>query len=263
LGVPIEEGRTFSAAEIAAGAPVAIIEARLVRELWPGTSPIGDRLDRLHRSLAGVRIIGVARDVLPHSVLDPGDTATTIYRPLPNHQSLRALLVRTRGSASAAAADVRAALIDLDAQWRPSVSFPGDVLAPQRRIAAIPSRIATIAVAAILVLAAIGVYGLTTFTIGQRQREIAVRMALGAGRAILARVLTDGLRPIAVGLVAGIALAWVAGRGLGAILLGVSALDPLSVAVALVVLLAVTCGAILAPARRSTRLDPAAVLRQE
>ena len=264
LGIPLEDGRTFTAAETAAEAPVAIVSARLARALWPGASPVGDRLDRLHRSLAGVQVIGVAGEVLAYSVADAIETTAAIYRPLADAQPLRTLIVRTRGSAAEALAGVRAALVPLDPQWRPAIGFPRDVLARQIEVAAVPSRIATVAVAAILVLAAIGIYGLTTFTVGLRRREIAVRMALGAGRqAIVTRVLADGLRPVVAGLVAGIGLAWLAGRWLGAILLGVSALDPWSIAIALVVLLAVAGGAILAPARRSTRLDPAVVLRPD
>jgi predicted permease len=265
LGIPILEGRGFDATEAAAGAPAAIIAARLARDFWPGGSPVGDRLDRVHRALAGVQVIGVAGDVLPYSLLDAGHDTTAIYRALArNDTGIRMLVVRTRGEAPAAVADVRAALAGLDPRARPSISLTRDVVEAQIRGAAVPSKIATLAIAAILALAAIGVYGLSTFTVGRRRREIAVRLALGASRrAVVRRVLADGFRPIVIGLAIGLVMAWLAGRWLAAILLGVPALDPWSVAVALGALLGVTGGSMVLPARRSTALDPAAVLRQQ
>lgn len=265
LGIPIREGRTFGAEEIAADAHVAVVAERIARDFWPGTSPVGDRLDRVHRSLAGVLVVGVAGDVLPYSVLDAGHDTTAIYRPLPRgDQGLRMLVVRTRGRAADQAAGVRAVLGDLDQTSRPSITVARDVLDSQIRTAAVPSNIATVAIIAILALAATGVYGLTTFTTGLRRREIAVRMALGATRRVILRtVLFDGLRPIVAGLAAGVGLAWIAGRAFSAVLLGVPAVDPLSVATATGVLLAVTAAAIVPPARRSADHDPAIVLKDQ
>jgi ABC-type antimicrobial peptide transport system permease subunit len=134
-----------------------------------------------------------------------------------------------------------------------------DHLAPIHAIVAVASIVAVVA----LGLAVVGLYGVTAFVVGQRTQEIGVRMALGASGRDVARLLVrESLRPVAIGLVAGMVLAAVAGRLLTSSVLGVSPTDPASLAAAAGVLVLSALGAVVSPARRASRVDPATVLRQ-
>jgi ABC-type antimicrobial peptide transport system permease subunit len=115
-----------------------------------------------------------------------------------------------------------------------------------------------------LLLAAIGVYGLLSFAVAQRTREIGVRTALGAGRSgIIALVLRSALRVVLAGALAGVFGAWAVTRLMGALLFDVSPLDPLAFAAAVFVLVGVSVGAALIPTWRATRVDPLVALRQQ
>ena len=115
-----------------------------------------------------------------------------------------------------------------------------------------------------LIVAAVGVYGVVGYLVGQRTQEIAVRLALGARRrTVLAWMVWEGLRPVSLGLIAGVA-ASVAGRGSSSgMLFGVTATDLPTYAAVVALLFAIACGAVLIPARRATRVDPMTALRAE
>jgi ABC-type antimicrobial peptide transport system permease subunit len=113
-----------------------------------------------------------------------------------------------------------------------------------------------------LVLAALGVYGVTAFVVSRRRQEVSVRMALGASGADVRRLLIrDSLRPVLIGLAAGTAVALAVAKIFASLLPGISPFDPLAIGTSLVVLLAASLGAVLGPARSASRLDPAAILR--
>ncbi len=132
-------------------------------------------------------------------------------------------------------------------------------LAEPRALAALAGILAAVALA----LAVVGVYGVTAFVVGQRTQEISVRIALGASRRDITRLLLhDSLRPVAIGLVAGVFVALLGGRVFAGVLYGVSTADPIAFVAALLVLLSIATLAVIVPTRGAAAVDPAAVLRQ-
>jgi ABC-type antimicrobial peptide transport system permease subunit len=128
-----------------------------------------------------------------------------------------------------------------------------------RALATLAGALAVIA----LSLAVVGLYGVTAFVVGRRTREIGLRMALGASdRDVLQLLIGDGLRPVLVGLVAGIVMAFIAGRVFAGVLFGVQPADPSAFLSAILVLATAATIAVILPTRRASHVDPAAVLRQ-
>jgi ABC-type antimicrobial peptide transport system permease subunit len=158
---------------------------------------------------------------------------------------------------------VRSALEPIDPRISFDVQSVNDAL--QRQIAEprALAMLATVLAAIALGLAVVGIYGVTTFVVGQRTQEIGVRLALGAtSRDVTKLLLADSLRPIGVGLCAGVVAALLAGRVFAGILFGVSPLDPIAFAAAVLVLLGTAIIAVTVPTRRAASLDPSSVLRQ-
>src|SRR5262249_21340793 len=206
--------------------------------------------------------VGVSRD---HKVRSVGEEPTP-YIHLPASPRTRiSLLVRTAQPAEKALPALRAAVLRLE----PDVVFTEDV--PAADVAATtlaPTRIGAVLLAAFgslaLLLAAIGLYGVISYSVSQRTREMGVRMALGARRTeILRLVMGQGARLALVGVGAGIVLAALVGRVFTALLYGVSPMDPLAYALAIGVLAAVAAAAHLAPAPRAAPADPMRALRSE
>jgi ABC-type antimicrobial peptide transport system permease subunit len=158
---------------------------------------------------------------------------------------------------------IRSALVAIDPRVRLDISLAREGL---RRQTAEPQALATLAAALAilaLALAVVGLYGVTTFVVGQRTQEISVRMALGAtSRDILRLLVSDSLRPVAVGLVAGVIAAFAAGRVLAGALFGVPAADPLAFGAGLAILSVAAAAAVAIPTRRAAATDPAQSLRQ-
>jgi putative ABC transport system permease protein len=152
--------------------------------------------------------VGVAREAV-YDLLDLSRPTSAVYRPLvAEDYRLARLLVRTRGDAASAAYDVRLRLRGIVPDSRTGATVLGDVLRRQVAVIRIPARFASIAAVTVLLLAIVGLYGLTAFRVRQRVREIGVRMALGASRtAVIRGLLRDGLRPVVVGLVVGVGAA--------------------------------------------------------
>lgn len=264
LGIPLLKGAGFNGAEGESAADTAVIGENLARAFWPAEEPIGSTLDRLHPDLAGVRVVGVAREAL-YDLVDLSHPASAIYRPLvAEDYRLARFLVRTRGDAASSARDVQARLREVMPDSRTGATVLGDVLRRQVAVIRIPARFASIAAAAVLLLAIVGLYGLTAFRVRQRVREIGVRMALGASRtAVIRGLLRDGLRPVVVGLALGVGTAAVFAQLLAAILLGIPPHDPVSILGAAVLLMAAAAAAIFISAVRTAVLDPSVALRTE
>jgi putative ABC transport system permease protein len=267
LGIPLVRGRLLQPADdLPGGAPVAVVSESFARLHFPGQDAVGKAVE-VTVAFPGVRrIVGVVRDVRRR--LDE-HTAPQLYLsfhqpsaqvPLP----IRTLVVRTRAGVSAIA-PLRAELASMDAGLPlGDVKTMDELLArslQQRRLSA--TLLALFAGLALL-LAAAGIYGVMSYTVAQQTRELGLRMALGAPRArVLRMVLGQGLRLGLLGLALGLVAALAFTRVLASQLYEVSATDPPTFIVIAAFLLAVAALATLLPARRATRVDPAIALSHE
>jgi predicted permease len=264
--IPILLGRDFTPAEADRGQPVALVNAALARRLWPGADPLGRRLRGAGGTGPWLRVIGVAGDVDNSFHLAGVDAvpAAQIYVPYPmSPTSDMSLVVQAKGRPAALAAAVRAQV---------RAAGPGvpvyrlltmdDVIAQVLWLPRLWGQWFTVFGGLALLIAALGVYGVTAFAVAQRRREIAIRMALGARRGhLLAMITGQGAALAAVGIVIGVAVALPAMGALAAVLYGVSPTDPSIFGGVAVLLLATCLLATWVPARRASDQDPSRVLR--
>lgn len=267
MGMHLLAGRRFSSADSTQGAPVAIVDATFVRHFWPSASPsavLGRAID-----VAGQKreIVGVVNHVRESGLTGPGATPEAY---VPQQQAalftnvlffvLRTRLADPMTLRAAAAAQIQA----LDAtqpitEVQTMASLVASTTAQSRLVLDLLLAFAVLA----LILAAIGVYSALSFAVAARTREIGVRMALGAERRqVLGAVLAQGMKPAWIGAAVGIGLVLGFGHLAAAFLPGVSAHDPLTLALAVIVLLAVAAVACLIPARRAASVDPLDALRE-
>jgi predicted permease len=262
LGLRILRGRTYSDTEVAAAAPVAVVSESLARRLWGAEEPVGQVLDefRLIDKAPRVTVIGVVSDTIPARLAE--FRTSSVYRPVTRWPTAQ-MVVRTGGAAEAVLPALRAALQPIDARVRPELRLVKDGL--QRELER-PRSFATIAgyVAGLaLALAVIGIYGVTAFVTGRRTREIGLRIAVGASRADVVRLLLrDSLRSVVLGLGGGLIVALIGSRFFTGTMYGVTALDPVAFAAAAVTLTVSAALAAYLPTRRAARVDPVVVLRQ-
>ena len=258
MRVPLLAGRTFGPGD-ATGPLTVIVSDGLAARLWPGASALGQRI-RFANDTVWRAVVGVVRDVRKTIT---GELLPDVYVPF--DQSPRAytgLVVRTRGDANGSQ-PIRRGLAAVDAALAPSdVAAFEDVVGNQtarpRALAALLTGFASFA----LVLAALGLGGSMANLIVQRQRELAVRMAVGATSSDMLRMLLgDAGRIIGAGLLAGGALAYALSRVLTSQLFGISASDASTYAVGAVILASIGLLAAALPGMRVARIDPASVLR--
>jgi predicted permease len=260
LRVPIVAGRTFGGGE--PDAPLVISEG-LARRFWPRQPALGKVLTSEGWPVPRT-VIGVVRDASNAAIWR--DKEMSIYLPVETATDARALalIARFSGDAAAGARAMKLSAASLDADLRFEAS-PLDVLL---RLWLLPSRVAAAAAGVLallaIVLAGIGLYGVLSFSVSHRTREIGIRMALGADpRSVVTLVMRDSWRLVASGLAIGGVAAVVAAPLLGRLLFDVSAFDPITLVVVPVVLTLVAAAASYVPARRASRLEPLAVLRVE
>jgi predicted permease len=260
MGLRLVRGRTYTEAEAAIGAPVALVTEQFARTAWPAGDPVGARLDDVGEELAGVRVIGVVSDSV--GALVPRIRQDGVFVPLTDPRA-GTVMVRTRGPAEAAVPLVHAAAAALDPRVRivtvAMKTAVADEMRPVHAVVTIASMISTVA----LGLALAGLYGVTAFVVSQRTQEVGIRMALGArARDVAGLLARESLRPVAIGLATGLGLAILAGKLFMSLIFGVSSTDPASLAAAAGALALSAFAAVAVPARRAARVDPAAVLRQ-
>jgi len=258
---PLRRGRAFTAADTAQSLPVVIVNETTARRYWPGADPIGKHLansrDKVQRE-----VVGVAADVKFRSLDAPN--IEEMYLPLAQSPwPSMTVLVRSDADPRPLVAAVRQELARLDPDIAVSgvqsldEIVSGSVAQPQ-----LVERVVAVFAALALVLASIGIYGVMSYSVAERTRELAVRMALGAGpREILRLVLGEGLGLTAAGLVLGLAVSLAATRLMSSLLFGVSATDPVTFGGAVGVLAATALLASFLPARRGMRLSPVRALR--
>jgi putative ABC transport system permease protein len=266
LGISVVRGRDFNEADRRAATPSMIISESLERRLFPGEGAIGRRIKPGSGTQPFHLVVGVAEDV--HDARAGGQAVQEYYvarrRAPEDARRSSFLVVRTSASAALAAGFLRQEIATVDPQ------LPVEIRTMEARVAELSSRprflawlLAAFAGLA-LALAAAGLYGVASYLVTQRTRDIGVRMALGATPADIARnVLGEAARWVAGGTMAGLALGWISARALQAQLYGVSGADPLSWIGALLVLSIALAIAVTRPVARAARIDPMTVLRVE
>jgi predicted permease len=265
-GVPLLRGRNFTDADRADAAPVAIIDKLLADKHFAGQDPIGKQISRGGGDDAvWLTIVGVVGTVKTND-LGADVRKETMYVPLrQGFMRLGAIVVRSAMPRDELSRQIRNVFKRID---------PGqpifDVKTMQERIHAslgprrAPMQLLLAFAGVALVLAAVGIYAVLAFLVGQRSGEIGVRMAIGAGRQdILRMVLRQSANLIGLGIVIGIVAALLIGRGLATQLFGVSQYDPMTYISVIALLTLVAMGASLIPARRASGIDPLRALRQE
>ena len=259
--LPLRAGRDFSLADGAGAAPVAIVNETLARRF-----PNGALGHDLYWGARVLRVVGVAADASYHGVQD--GYVPVVYTPVAQQlDSVPSLsfVLRSQLSAAALAPAIRGAVADL------SPGVPVTNLETQQQAMAatyqaqnLLARFCGGLALVVLLLAAIGLYGLVAFAVVRRTREFGIRIALGATRAAVARlILRETLRIVAIGAAAGLALALVAGQALQSLLFQVSPRDPLTLGAAAAFLALIALLAAALPARRAMRLSPLAALRHD
>jgi predicted permease len=261
MGIPLLRGDPLPD-QLTGGAPVPmLISETAARRSWPGEDPIGQVLDA---GWTSVVVTGVVGDVRQLGLAEEARPA--VYLPqLVAPRLLATLAVRTAGDPAALAAPIRQAIHELDPnQPLRSVATLSGVLSESIARDRFFTLLFGIFGGLALVLAAVGIYGVLAYSVGQRTREIGVRMALGARSAdVLRMVVGGGMLLVGVGVVLGTIAALLLTRVLQSELYGISATDPLTFAAALGFLGAVALLASYVPARRATRVDPTVALRAE
>jgi putative ABC transport system permease protein len=277
MNIPVRAGRASTDGDAAGSPPVALVNETLARRWWPEGGALNDRVvigrfrDRDFPEIRDVprQVVGVVADTKTANLKEP--TRPTIFVPIAQAQEAVAQgsgsivwILRTAASGSIAA-EVRRAVTEADPRQRvrrlqSMEEIVSSTTADSRFDAWLFGAFAAVALA----LAAVGVYGLLSFSVAQRRQEIGTRMALGAGRwDILKLVLREGLALTAIGLVLGIGGALFVTRFLSTLLFGVRPNDPVSFVAVAVLLLAVGAIASYVPARRATRIDPMTALRYD
>ena len=264
LGIPLERGRDFASTDGPGAPPVVIVNQTMAERFWPGQDAIGKRF-KFFGDPEFSSVIGIARNSKYNAVAE--DPIPFIYQPLKqNYTPAATLHVRVNGAARGLTSAVRAAMQEID----PTLSvFNVRTLEEQVARSLEPQRINVIVLVAFgglaLLLASIGLYGVASYSVSQRTREIGVRMALGAqSSSVLSLVLGRALLVvgvgIAIGLVSAIALASLVPPEL---LPHTSTRDPMTLAGTSLVLALVALVAVYIPALRATRIDPLVALRAE
>jgi len=260
-GIPVLAGRDFDDHDLADGQNVLLISEAGAKKVFPNENPIGKTLLVTSAGTPAV-IVGVVGDVRSQRVAQP--PGMEFYRPWAQENfPFLAITVRSRLEPGVVSRLVQSALTTVDpglaiAQPRTMDAIVAQALGQARLMMSLLGMFAIVA----LVLATVGVYGAIAYTIGQRTGEIGVRMAFGADRRHILRLVADqGMRPVAVGLAVGLAGALVLGRLIASQLYETSARSPILLAGTIVILAIAALTACIIPARRATSIDPMEALR--
>jgi len=262
LRTPLLRGRDFTDADDERATSVAIVNETLARRLWPNQEPIGRTLlqndGETSRTLT---IVGVARDAKYRTL---GEAPRNyIHVPLRQQYNARVnIVVRARAATLPA---IRRLVASMNPRMpivsaQPLAERAGIALVPQRVAASVTGGLGLVG----LLLAALGIYGVTAYLVTTRTREIGIRMALGAERSdIMGLILRQGMKLVAIGIIAGLLLAAGASRVLGSLLFGVGPADPVVFLGAAALFCAAGAAACFVPVRRATAIDATVALRAE
>jgi len=265
MGVPLRQGRWFSAADVHDGPPVAVINETMARHFWPSENPIGKRFKEVLPGMDGdwLTVVGIVGDV---SFRRDGSMVPIFYRSIRQWSLARlSLVVRTQGDPLNLAVGVRRAVRSVDSTVP---YFNITTVEQQLQELDRPRRFQTELIGAFsvvaLTLSALGLYGLMSCWVEQRRKEIGIRIALGATSPnVVLMVMRAGLQWACVGVFIGIDGSLAFGQALSHLLFGITATDPVTLATVIAVLTAVATAASGVPALRAAKVDPTVALRHE
>ena len=264
VGIPLVSGRNFSTYDTAKSPKVAVISEFMARSIFPNKSPLGQ-----HFSIGGpnneqIEVVGIVKDAKYGSLTEePRSMAYYPYAQRP--QPLNNFIVRISGPPDQVVANIRQAIKQVNSnvpidEVETLSDHIGRSLVQQKLIARLASFFGLLA----LLLACIGLYGLMSYAVARRTNEIGIRMALGAPRGnVLWLVLRESIILVVIGLALGLGAALLTTKTAGSLLFGLKPNDPITIALASSVLLAVAVFAGYLPARRASRVDPMTALREE
>jgi putative ABC transport system permease protein len=265
MEVPLISGRNFSTSDTYKTKPIAVIDQTLARRYWPGENPLGQELKLgFGRGLQGLTIVGVAGDIKSDGFEAPG--VPHIYVALGQFAPVNAVVfLRSRGNVEHLGEAVRREVENINPNVPVhSISSMDQIIARSVADRRFGLELLGVFAAVALLLAAIGIYGVMSYSFNQRAHEIGIRLALGAQRMhILHMVIGEGMRVVAVGLAIGLMGAAALTRFVRTMLFDVSPFDPITFAAISATLAAVAFLACLVPAQRATRVDPLIALREE
>lgn len=261
MGIPVLAGRDFTEHDAAHSEQVIILNDTLARKLWPGQNPIGQMVTQD----GGRRVVGVVGDVRHLKVEE--ESGSEMYLPIRQTTDFSAveMVVRTSLPEGTLANTIRTALKPLDpnigsSEFRNVQQLVDKATSPRRFVVMMLTGFSIFA----LILAALGIYAVISYSVQQRTQEIGIRMALGASATSLQRrIMFQTLRLASIGLLIGLGASLIMTRSLRALLFGVDAHDPASFIGTVIVLVAVAAVAGYFPARRASQIDPINALRAE
>jgi predicted permease len=263
-GIRILRGRNFEESDLPGSPPVAVINEALAETFFPGADPLGRMLRRPDEGDEDLLIVGVAATAKIRSL---GEAPRPfVYVPFSQrYTTYLTVVAKTGGDAERATVDVMAAARELDPElwiWeaRTMSNYLGVVLLPARLSAILLSGFAVVALA----LASIGLYGVVSYSVSQRSREVGIRMSLGAdGGKVVGMLMGSGLKLVGLGAAFGVVVSFAATPALANLLFGIRPTDVVSFVAMPLVLIVVATLAAYVPARRASRIDPVRALKAE
>jgi len=267
LNIPLIRGRLIEHADVARQQKVCVVDQAFADRYWPGGDPIGHRIaqDVKVDDQNAATIVGVVANIKQNELTETSGHGSVYFTYNNSYSGYFSLLVRSTMPPAGLGPMLRKAVLTLDPELpiddlKPMQERIDDSLLARRS----PAVLAGIFAAAALLLAAVGTYGVLAYAVGQRRREIGVRMALGAlPQQIMAQFVSLGARLCAAGLVLGILGAWLAGRAMQSLLFDVGSVHAGIMATAAGIMLAVVACAVFLPAQRAARVHPADALRSD
>ena len=271
MGIGLVAGRRFTQNDADGATPVALISDAAAHRYWPNSNPIGRHFSILARVYSGksaetaqsLEIVGIVKDRRGYNLWEP---RADIYVPFEQHAMAWGYLdIRTAVPPMTVVPSIREAVLAIDDEQPVNdVMLLSDQIAQSYGTLRFPMTLVWIFAALALVLSAVGIFGVMSYTVSRRSHELAIRMALGADRVmVLRRILREGLGVTLIGVVIGLAAALGLSRIMADYVYGIKATDPLTYAAATLVLMLAAMAACYIPARRAASVDPMQALRNE
>ena len=269
MKIPLLRGRLFDASDSANGQHVALISQSAAQRYWPGADPIGQRIqfgnmDTDKRLMEIIGVVGDVRDATLEREPQPTVYGYSLQRPQWWQVSRLSIVVRSESDPRSVIPSLRATVQGLRSDVPISFATLDEVVASSFTARRFSLTLFAVFAGVALLITVIGLYGMLSYLVTERTREVGIRMALGAGRRnVLALVIAQGFRLALLGIVAGLVGAWALTRLMNSLLFGVTPTDSVTLVSVVLTLAVVALLACYVPARRATKVDPLVALREE